>query len=334
MSRDYITAGYSQEELVRLTKTFAYAKVLANNTKMVEHRNLFTHPWLVTSVSNAGTWKDSTELNNWIQAEVKWAQKRLMDAAHKPEGPKAFAQAVESMRNAMQSYFRTQASREAETAAINEQAANILGFSARAAAVAYASSNIALAWIGLLSGPAIIGLNFASKRIILYGAEEATKGFILKKLGVGLTAAFGTKLAESWEEAMSADFAALQATNNAPGLIDDSWKLFFQALNNSTLGKLEAKYAEQVAQVGQKTSDIWGTKVLGDPRLEKMIAERNQMAQAARATEGQIAGYKPQGGSTGMGVLKMSMKAAAWGLTVQSTWDSLVTLNKQWHYKY
>ena len=179
----------------------------------------------------------------------------------------------------------------------------------------------------------MIGVNFASKRIILYGAEEATKGFILKKLGVGLGAAFGTKLAENWEEAMSADFAALQATNNSPGLIDDSWKLFFQAMNNSTLGKLEAKYAEQVAQVGQKTTDIWGTKVLGDPRLEKMIAERNQLAQGARATEGQIANYKPQGQSTGMGVLKMGMKAAAWGLTIQSTWDSLQTLNKQWHYK-
>src|SRR5688572_13947615 len=333
MSKQYVSAGYSQAEIVRLTKSFAYAKVLANNSKMEEHRGLITHPWLVTSVSTSGTWKDSTELANWIQQEVKWAQSRMMDATQKPDGPKAFAQALESMRNAMQSYFLTHAHREAETAKINEEAANILGFSARAAALAYASANIALAWIGLVSGPAVIGLDFATKRLILYGAEEATKGFILKKLGVGLGAAFGTKLAESWEEAASADFAALQLTNNAPGLIDDSWKLFFQALNSSTLGKLEAKYAEQVSQVGQKTTDIWGSKVLGDPRLEKMIAERNQLMQGARATESKIAGYKPQGQGTGMGVLKMAMKTAAWGLTIQSTYDSLKTLNDQWHYK-
>ena len=56
-----------------------------------------------------------------------------MDAASKPEGPEAFAHALESMRAAMKSYFQTHASREAETAALNEEAAEIQLFLDRVA---------------------------------------------------------------------------------------------------------------------------------------------------------------------------------------------------------
>jgi hypothetical protein len=299
----------------------------------VEHKGLFWMPGTPTSVSTAGTWKDSTELSNWIQQEVKVQQKRLLAAAAKENGPGEFARALDSMRNAMHSYFRTSIAREAEVAGINEEASNILGFSARAAAISYASANIALAWIGLLSTPATIGINFATQRFILYGSEQVTKTFILKKLAVGIGAAFGTMIAQDWEQAMSADFAALQATNNTPGLIDDSWALFFQALNQSTLQKMKAQYVQQVGNIGQKTSDLWGMK-MGDPRLEQTAAQRNQMVAAARGTEQRMANYTPQGGSKLMEGMKLTMKAAAWGLTVKSTLDSLETLKKNWYYQY
>jgi hypothetical protein len=333
--KQYKTAVYSKEEIVRLTKTFAYAKILATTSSIRNHRHLFTHPWVTTSVSVAPGWRDATELRQWLNQEVDSARQRLMAAAKKPKGPEEFAKAIDSMRVAMKNFFSTYATMNAEAAKISADASNVLGFCARSAALAYASANIALAWIGLLSTPATIGLNFAAKRFMLYTTEEVTGKFILKKLTVGLGAAFGTKLAENWQEAMSADFAMLQATNNAPGLIDDGWTVFFQALNQSTLGKLGETYVQQVGQISQKTSDIWATTgVVDNPLLEQRIAERNQLVQSAQNTRQQINNYRPQGQGLGMGVAKASMKFAAWGLTINSTWDSLKTLNKHWHYQY
>src|SRR5258708_2620289 len=163
MAHTHTTAVYSPEAIVRLTKTFAYAKTLACNVKFAEYRGMWTHPWLVTSVSATPGWKDTTELKRWIDAEVDWARQRLLRAAQQDNGTHEFAKAIESMRDATRTFFACYANVEAELSAINEEASNILGFSARAAAVAYASANIALAWMGLLSGPATVLVSWSER---------------------------------------------------------------------------------------------------------------------------------------------------------------------------
>lgn len=330
----HTTAGYSPVEIVRLTKTFAFAKTLATNVKLKEHRGLWTHPWLVTSVEAAPAWKDSNDLKRLIDAEVRWARERLDKAAHQSDGGQAFGAALESMRKATRSFFASYATLEAELANLNTEASNILGFSARSAAVAQASANIALAWIGLLSGPATIAVNMTAKRFILYSGEVSFK-FIGQKLGAGLIASFGTQMATNMNEAVNSNFAIVQAVNNAPGFVDDSWQLFFAALNQSCVAKMEKQMGSHVAEVGKQTGKLYepGMKALGDTRTEAAAAHRTAAVRSVQQQEQAIANYSPQGGGAGMQLAKASMKFAAWGLTCQATFDSLTTLYKQWNYE-
>lgn len=332
---NHSTAIYSQPEIVRLTKTFAYAKTLANNVVLKEHRGLWTHPWLVTSVSASPTWRDSNELKRWIDAEVRWAQQRMLKAAHSAEGPKAFAEAIESMRKATRAFFSTYATMEGEISKINTEASNILGFSARSAAVAAASANIALAWMGLVSGPATVGINYAAKSFLIASGEQIGYKFLGKKLAVGLAAAFGTKIVEDWNQAVSADFAALQVLNNTPGWIDDTWHLFFQALNQGCMSTMEKQLGVQVAEVGKHTSQLYeqGMTVSGNPYTEAVAAKRTAAIRSAQQQDAAIANYSPKGSGMGSQLLKGGMKCLAWGLTIKSTADSLATLKKQWNYE-
>jgi hypothetical protein len=259
------------------------------------------------------------------------AQEKLKHAAL--AGPKEFARVLDSMHKAAKKFFATYAQMEAETSKINEDASSILGFSARSAAVALASANIALAWMGLLSGPAVVGINVAG-RSFLVAAGDVTYSFLGKKLAVGVVGAFGTNIVTDWSSAMSAEFAMAQATNNAPGWVDDSRRLFFTALNNTTFGKLQGVAREAVQTAAEKADAMYrpGMTVLGNPATEKAAVERAAAVKGAQNAEQQLANYKPQGGSPGMQLGKACMKVAAWGLTVQSTYESLKTLNRQWNY--
>jgi hypothetical protein len=90
----------------------------------------------------------------WITEEIERQRQRLKQAAMAGPGP--FAQCLQSMRVAARKFFATYATTQGETAKIDEAAANVLGMSARAAAVALASANIAQAWMGLVSGSAVV----------------------------------------------------------------------------------------------------------------------------------------------------------------------------------
>lgn len=329
------TAVYSQPEIVRLTKSFAYAKTLANNVKLKEQRGLWTHPWLVTSVSATPSWRDTHELKRWIDAEVRWAQQRMLKASQSADGPKAFAEAIDSMRKATRAFFSTYATMEGELAKINTEASNILGFCARSAAVAQASANIALAWMGLLSGPATVGIDWGAKSFLIASGEQLSYKFLGKKLAVGLTASFGTQVIEDWNEAVSADFAALQVLNNVPSWIDDTWHLFFQALNQGCLQTMEKNLGVQVAQVGRHTGQLYerGMTALDNPYTEAVAAGRNAAVRQAQQQEAAIANYAPKGASPGAQLVKGGMKCLAWGLTIKATSDSLVKLKKKWNYE-
>jgi hypothetical protein len=322
-------------EIVRLTKTFAYAKTLANNVKLKEHHSLRTHPWVVTGVSSAPTWRDTNELKRWIDAEVRWAQQRMLKAAESSEGPKAFAESIDSMRKATRSFFSTYATMQGELAEITADASNVLGFCARSAAVAQASANIALAWMGLLAGPATIGINWGTKSFLIASGEQVSYKFLAKKVGAGLVASFGTKVVEDWNEAVRADFAALQVLNNVPSWVDDSWHLFFQALNQGCLKTMEKNMGVQVAQVGKHTGQLYqgGMTVLGNPYTEAVAAQRNAAIRQVHQQEAAIANYAPKGGSMGEQLVKGGMKCLAWGLTIKATADSLTTLQRRWNYE-
>lgn len=328
--KNHVTAVYDQEEIVRVFRAFAHAKLLATQSKVQNVRGLFFEPWLVTSTEVVQPWKSRAELIRLVDAEVSLQRQRLLQMMTSGHGPNRLREFLMSLRKATKSFFETYRMMEAENSQINEDAAYILGLNQRSAAVARACADISLAWIGLLSGPAVIGWNLASRRFILYEAQ-ATMPFIAKKLAVGLTGAFGTKLAESWQEAASADFVMVQARNNTPGLVDDSWKIFFSALNLHCERTLVNAYRGEVGQLGEQTSRLYGMS-LSDPRIEEVAAKRNALMNSARAAGGRLSAYDraaPVLNTLGGGV-KFVFKAAAWGFTLKSTGDSMVLLREQW----
>ena len=219
--KQHMTAVYNQEEIVRVFRSFAYAKLLATQSRVENYRGLCFKPWIVTRTEIVQPWRSREELGRLINEEVKFQRDHLLKLLSNGRGPAVLHQCLKSLRKATQSFFSAYRNGEAENSQINEDAAYVLGISQRSAAVARACADISLAWIGLLSGPAVIGWNLASRRFILYQAE-ATMPFIARKLAVGLTGAFGTKLAESWEQAASADFLMVQVQNNTLGFVDDS----------------------------------------------------------------------------------------------------------------
>ncbi len=328
--KQHITAVYNQEEIVRVFRSFAYAKLLATQSRVENYRGLFFEPWIVTRTEIVQPWRSREELARLINEEVKIQRDHLLKLLSSGHGPAVLHQFMKSLRKATLSFFEAYRMMEAENSQINEDAAYVLGISQRSAAVARACADISLAWIGLLSGPAVIGWNLASRRFILYQAE-ATMPFIVRKLAVGLTGAFGTKLAESWEQAASADFLMVQVQNNTPGFVDDSWKIFFAALNAQVDRTLVTAYRNEVGQLGQATTNLYGMS-LGDPRIEQAAARRNALMNSARTAGGRLNAMDrvtPVLSTLGGGV-KFLFKAAAYGLTIKATGESLVLLRDQW----
>jgi hypothetical protein len=315
------TAAYSQEEIVRLVNNFAYAKTLATTSKMTEHHDLLISPWAVNRVSVGSEARSQAEFAGWIREEVRFAQARLKQAA--AGGPKPFGLCLQSMHTATRKFFQAYGAMQAETAVIDENTANQMGLWARNAARVQMAANISLTWLGLLGGPATVGINWA-RRELIYKMGDVTGAFIGKKLAVGVFGAFGTVLVTDWSNALNADFAITQATNNAPSLVDDSWRLFFASLNDTAVGKLRSGFKASLETVAEKADAMYkpGMTVLGNPATEKAAVERAAAVKTAQNAEQQLANYKPQGTSTGMLLGKATMTVAAWGLTIYSTWDS------------
>lgn len=326
--KQHITAVYDDADIIRVFRSFAYAKLLATQSEVKGYRDLFFEPWLVTRTEVVHPWKSRAELDQRIRQEVVLQQQRLLTLLQRPNGPVCLGEFLKSMRRATRRFFETYRMMEAENSQINEDAAYVLGLSQRSAALARACADVSLAWIGLLSGPAVICWNMASRRFILYQAE-ATMPFILQKLGVGLAGAFGTKIAENWQEAASADFVMVQARNNTPGFVDDSWKIFFAALNAHVERNLNKAYSASVAALGQETTNLWGMN-LSDPRIEQVAARRNALTESARAAGQRADNPAPRGGGTLAGGVKWIFKGAAYGFTIKSTVESLSLLSQQW----
>ena len=327
--KQHITAVYDDVETIRVFRHFAYAKLLAQQSKIKDYRDLFTHPWLVTRTEVVHPWTSRAELDQLIKREIVFQQERCRLVTQRPDGPVSLKEFFEAMRRATMRFFETYRMMEAENSQINEDAAYVLGISQRSAAVARGCADISLAWIGLLSGPAVICWNMASRRFILYQAEAATMPFILKKLGVGLAGAFGTKIAENWQEAASADFVMVQAGNNTPGFVDDSWKSFFAALNMQVERTLIRAYSASVAGLGQEATNLWGMN-LSDPRIEQVAARHNALRASAQIAGQRLDNYAPKGAGPLAGGVKWIFKGAAYGLAVKSTVDSLSLLTQQW----
>jgi len=328
--RQHITAIYREDDIIRVFRTFAYAKLLATQSTVKNYRDLFFEPWIVTRTEVVQPWKSRAELSRLVDAEVALQRQRLLELLRQSQGPDRLLQFLKSLRKATTSFFESYRMMEAENSQHNEDAAYILGWSQRSAAVARACADLSLAWIGLLSGPAVIGWNAASRRFILYQAD-ATMPFIARKLAVGLTGAFGTKIAENWQEAASADFVMVQAQNNTPGFVDDSWKIFFAALHQHCEKTLVTTYRNEVAQLGAVNTELYGMK-LSDPRIEAVAAQRTALMNSARSAGNQLNMYDraaPLLGMAGKGV-KFLFKGAAWGLTIKSSGESLQLLRQQW----
>ncbi len=64
MPEKQLKTAYSKEDFVRLNKTFAYAKIRAKTSKIKNHRDLFNHPWVTTTVPVAPGWRNATELRH------------------------------------------------------------------------------------------------------------------------------------------------------------------------------------------------------------------------------------------------------------------------------
>jgi hypothetical protein len=174
-----------------------------------------------------------------------------------------------------------------------------------------------------------------ARKSFLIATGAASQRFIGQKLAVGVFGAFGTTVVTDWNAAMNADFAMTQATNNAPGLIDDGWRFFFQSLNSTTVEKLWSASKEAARDVLNKNQALYqpGMTVLANPATESAAAQL-AVAQRSQAEQQQLNNYKPQGGGGVMQAGKALMKFAAWGLTLKSTYDSWQTFQKQWNYQF
>lgn len=328
MSALPVTLPISQGELIRLTQEFVHWKLIATKAKIVNHHYLMSHFWLTTAVSVETSWKSQGEYDADFKSELTQAQNWLTNAAKQPDGPTRIVNCINAMHKARKMYQETYRDMNAEASKISADAAEYLYKWGQApAAIALFSSSVALGWMGLLSGPAVVGVDLTAKSFLV-SAGDVSMAFIGKKIGVGVAASFGTTIASSWAEAASARFIMVQIGNNIPGFVDDSWRLFFLALNQSTYQKFANNAFYESASVANLDSALkMKGRTIGE--MESLTAMRKAAVQRQAAAAKSLGAFKatePAGAAAGV---KSLFKVGAWGLTIYSTVESGKTLVTQ-----
>jgi|GEM_PF-2852443 len=328
MSALPVTLPISQGELIRLTQEFIHWKLVATKAKIVNHHHLMTHFWLTTAVSVQTSWKSQAEYDSDYKAELTQAQDWLARAAKAPDGPARIVNCINAMHKARRMYQETYRDMNAEAAKISADAAEYLyKWGQRPAAIALFSSTVALGWMGLLSGPAVVGLDLAAKSFLI-SSGEASMAFIGKKIGVGVAASFGTTIAQSWAEAASARFIMVQIGNNIPGYVDDSWRIFFVALNQATYQKV-VNNAFFEAAAGANLDSAMKAKGVTVADYERLAAMRKAAAQRQLEAAKSVNTFKAGEPVGKMANVKKLFKVGAWGLTIYQTLESGNTLRTQ-----
>ena len=108
-------------------------------------------------------------------------------------------------------------------------------------------------------------------------------------------------------------------------------KDFFAALNSQVDRTLATAYRNEVGQLSQATTNLYGMS-LGDPRIGEAAAKRNSLMNSARTAGGRLNAVDratPILSKIGGG-MKFLLKGAAYGLTIKATGKSLVLLRDQW----
>ena len=329
----YLTAYVEQESIVQLFRGFALAKTLAERSQVVYRCDMLVNPWKATSADVVENINGSAELDELLKAEVAVALERLKQRAHSPNDICDF---MKDLAQARQGFFRSYQMKLDATGKINQDAAFWLTFGLRAASVARASADVALAWAGLLCGPAVFGLDMAKRRFIIFATEEGaviTKAFIFKKFGVALTDAFGTTLAENWQAAARSDMMLIGKNNmatNTPGLLNDLFTMIVQFFHNRTISRLQSALTDQRAELTKIRGQISAAKAANTP-YGGLNAARRAAEQGVKSAQQSVAAQQGVPNSLKVTSAGAVLKAAAWGLTMLSTEQSLARLYRNWN---
>lgn len=329
MSELPVVAPLSQQEIIERTQQFVHWKLVSQKMRIVDHHDLRTHFWLTTAVSVQTPWRNQAEYDADFAAELKLAQNWLLKAAARDNGPEEIKKCFDNMIRWTRQFMRNYADCNAEASAITENAGNyLLNWGQRPAAIAQCAATVALGWIGLVSGPAVVGLDLASKSFLI-STGEASVGFIVKKLATGVAANFGVTVAENWADAVTARFVVTQTTTNSPGFIHDTWPNFFRAAHNAAMLKVNQEVFYETAANANAGIAMHQPGVKVDSNEARVLATvRETTAARAQAAAPKPAAV-PRAGSTGLagGALKV-LKGAAYLITYYQTGESLYKLYK------